>query len=84
LFIRFNQKTLKIVNFVKAANMKHVTLKVTDSKFKAFIEFVKTLDYVKIDSGENLADLEKGLKEVKQIQDGKLKSRPVQDLLNEL
>ena len=68
----------------KAAKMKQVTLKVTDSKFKAFIEFVKTLDYVKIESGENLADLEKGLKEVKQIQDGKLKSRPVQDLLNEL
>ncbi|WOK04567.1 hypothetical protein RT717_15910 [Imperialibacter roseus] len=64
--------------------MKEITLKINDSKFKTFVEFVKTLDYVRIENNKNLEDLEKGLLELKQIQDGKLKSRPVEDLLNEL
>ncbi len=68
----------------KLAAMKEIKLKINDSKFKTFVEFVKTLDYVRIENNKNLEDLEKGLLELKQIQDGKLKSRPVEDLLNEL
>ncbi|ELR68343.1 hypothetical protein C900_00514 [Fulvivirga imtechensis AK7] len=34
--------------------MKQITLNIADNKFKAFLEFIKTLDYVKVkDEGDS-------------------------------
>lgn len=68
--------------------MKQVTLHIEDSKFGTLVEFLKTLDYVKMEGlgkeSEVLKSIEKGMQEVKLVEEGKLKSRPVEDFLNEL
>lgn len=66
--------------------MKQVTLKVADSKFNAFLEFIKTLDYVKIeDSGEQaLEELQNSLRQVKLMKEGKLPKQSAKDFLDEL
>lgn len=54
--------------------MKEVTLHIEESKVKAFLEFIKTLDYVKLESPEKKAieELKSSLKQVKHIKEGKL------------
>lgn len=85
-----NRLTSIVINTVELIEqgMKQVTLHIEDSKFGTFIEFLKTLDYVKVESqgkeAEILKSIEKGLQEVKLIEEGKLKSRPVEDFLSEL
>jgi len=69
--------------------MRQVTLNIADSKFEAFLEFIKTLDYVKVeedgDSEEEIvANLKQGFKEMKLYKEGKLKGTPLNDFLNEL
>jgi predicted RNA-binding protein Jag len=66
--------------------MKQVTLNIADSKFKAFLEFIKTLDYVKVEDIEEkaLAELQSSLKQVKLMQEGKLSKQTAKDFLNEL
>lgn len=66
--------------------MKQVTLKVADSKFNAFLEFIKTLDYVKIeDSGEKaMEELQHSLMQVKLMKEGKLPKQSAKDFLDEL
>ncbi len=66
--------------------MKQITLNIADSKFKAFIEFIKTLDYVRVENEEEKAikELESSLKQVKLMKEGKLPKQPAQDFLNEL
>ena len=66
--------------------MKQVTLNIADSKFKAFLEFIKTLDYVKVEDLEEkaLEELQSSLNQVKLMQEGKLPKQSVQDFLNEL
>lgn len=69
--------------------MKQLTLNITDNKFKAFLEFIKTLDYVQVDddgdSKEAILDnIKKGLEEVKQAKQGTLKTTSAKDFLNEL
>lgn len=36
--------------------MKQITLNIEDSKFKAFIDFIKTLDYVSVSREETLPE----------------------------
>lgn len=66
--------------------MKQVTLNIADSKFKAFLEFIKTLDYVKVEDeeGKALEELQSSLKQVKLMQEGKLPKQSAQDFLNEI
>lgn len=70
--------------------MKHITLKIKDSKFQFFMELIKNFDFVQVQEydeptkEEILANIRKGLEEVKLIEEGKLKSRPAKDLLDEL
>lgn len=66
--------------------MKQVTLNIADSKFQAFLEFIKTLDYVKVENEEETAiqELQSSLKQVKLMQEGKLPKQSAQDFLNEL
>lgn len=66
--------------------MKQVTLNIADNKFQAFLEFIKTLDYVKVEDTEGIAiqELQSSLKQVKLMQEGKLPKQSAQDFLNEL
>ena len=66
--------------------MKQLTINIVDSKFKAFLEFIKTLDYVEIPEVDkkSLAELQNSLRQVKMMQDGKMEKQSAEDLLNEL
>lgn len=66
--------------------MKQLTLNIADSKFNTFLEFIKTLEYVKVESDEDkaLAELQSSLKQVKLMKEGKLPKQSAQDFLNEL
>lgn len=66
--------------------MKQLVLTIDDNKFQAFLEFIKTLDYVKVeDKKENaLQELQSSLNQVKLMQEGKLPKQSANDFLNEL
>ena len=66
--------------------MKQVTLNIADNKFKTFLEFIKTLDYVRIEGSEEKAldELQNSLKQVKLMQEGKLPKQSAKDFFNEL
>ncbi|WP_209332751.1 hypothetical protein [Lunatimonas salinarum] len=66
--------------------MKQLTLSVADSKFEAFLEFIKALDYVKVEDAEEkaLEELQSSLDQVKLMQEGKLPKQSASDFLNEL
>jgi hypothetical protein len=66
--------------------MKQLTLNIADSKFKDFLEFIKTLDYVKVEDEEQTAtkELQNSLKQLKLMKDGKLLKQSATDFLNEL
>jgi hypothetical protein len=66
--------------------MKQLTLNISDSKFEAFLGFIKTLDYVKVEDGEEkaLEELQSSLSQVKLMQEGKLPKQLAKDFVNEL
>lgn len=68
--------------------MKQITLNIPDNKYPFFLELIQNLEFVKVQeessSEEVLRGIEQGLKEVKLVEEGNLKSRPVKDFLNEL
>jgi hypothetical protein len=66
--------------------MKQLTLNIVESKFQAFLEFIKTLDYVEIPEADKkaLAELQQSLNEVKLMQEGKIEKQSAEDFLNEL
>lgn len=65
--------------------MKEVTLTIEENKFDTFIEFVKTLNYVKVAKDEfTIRDFQRSLKEVNLMQSGKLPKKSIEKLLNEL
>jgi hypothetical protein len=70
--------------------MKQITLNIKDSKFKFFLELIKNFDFVQVEENEGdakeaiLANIKQGLEEVKLVQEGKMKSRPAKELLDEL
>jgi hypothetical protein len=69
--------------------MQEVRLKIADSKFQFFMELIKSFDFVQIDNdGDSkkyiLNNIKKGLEEVKLAKQGKLKTTPAKDFLNEL
>ena len=75
----------------QAIIMKQVTLNIPDKKYPSFMKMIKGLDYVKeveADDELNKEDVLKGIKqafkEVKQIKAGKLKPKPINELLDEL
>ncbi len=58
--------------------MKQITLNIEESKFKAFLSFIKTLDYVSVSTEESeisLAQREEVLKRMKLMEEGKMTSR---------
>lgn len=65
--------------------MKQITLNIADSKFAAFVEFIKTLDYVKVQEDDNdLNALQESLHQVKLIKEGKLPKTSIKEFLDEL
>lgn len=66
--------------------MKQLTLNIVESKFQAFLEFIKTLDYVEIPEVDKKAldELQQSLNQVKQMQEGKIEKQSAEDFLNEL
>lgn len=66
--------------------MKQITLNIPDNKFKTFVDFIQTLDYVKIQEvdHEALVGLENSLKEVKAMKDGKIEKKRFKDLIDEI
>ena len=66
--------------------MKQLTLNIVESKFQAFLEFIKTLDYVEIPEADKkaLGELQQSLDQVKQMKEGKIEKQSAEDFLNEL
>jgi hypothetical protein len=72
--------------------MKEVVVQVSDKKYEIFIELMKSLSFVKnvkaVDDEptkeEILDGIKQAVKEVNLIKQGKLKGRPIQDVLDEL
>ena len=54
-------------------NMKQLTINIADNKFEVFLEFIKTLDYVKVEDGEEkaLEELQSSLMQVKLMKEGR-------------
>ncbi len=63
--------------------MKQLTLNISDNKFHAFWEFIKTLNYVKIQEPDkkSLAELQSNLNQVKMMQEGKIEKQTANDFL---
>jgi len=66
--------------------MKQLTLYINESKFQAFLEFIKTLDYVEVPEADkkSLTELQKSLNQVKMMQEGKIEKQSANEFLNEL
>jgi hypothetical protein len=68
--------------------MQEVRLKIPDNRFQFFMELVRSFDFVQIEEGDSnksiLSNIKKGLEEVKLSKQGKLKTTPAKDFLNEL
>lgn len=70
-----------------------VTLDINDSKAAAFLNFVKSLDFIHIQSKEDyqeptkqeiLDSIKQGMKEVQLHKEGKIKLQSARDFLNEV
>ena len=65
-----------------------LTLDVKENKVEFLLELLKNFSFVKVDKknskNEILKSIEQGLKEVKLVEQGKLKSRSAKSFLNEL
>lgn len=70
-----------------------VTLDINDSKAAAFLNFIKSLDFVRIQTQEDyeeptkqeiLDSIKLGIKEVQLHQEGKIELQPARDFLHEL
>ncbi|MDP2114339.1 MAG: hypothetical protein Q8K69_09810 [Bacteroidota bacterium] len=65
--------------------MKQLTLNIDDNKFRTFLEFVKTLDYVEVQETDNsYTELQNSLNQVKMMQEGKIKKQSGNEFFNEL
>jgi hypothetical protein len=66
--------------------MKQLTLNISDNKFKTFLEFIKTLDYVEVPEVDKkaLKELQGSLNQVKLMQEGKIEKQSAEDFLNDL
>jgi hypothetical protein len=70
--------------------VRQITINIPDNKYSFFLELVKNLGLEKVKeepveaSQEALKGLEQGFREVKLIQEGKMKSTPLREFLDEL
>ncbi len=64
--------------------MKEVLLSIEDSKYDAFINFVKTLDFVKVSEDVTLEGIKKSLEEAKSMESEELSKKSVKKFLKGL
>lgn len=73
--------------------MAYLKLHIKDSKLNFFLELLRNLDFVSIETKETNEDdsieeiktnLQQSFREMKQIERGELKAKPAKDFLNEL
>ena len=76
--------------------MKQVTLNIPENQFSFFMKLVRSLNFVEVAEPTNLEDqlspaqretwqnIKTGFEELKEVEQGKRKARPVQALLDEL
>jgi hypothetical protein len=68
--------------------MKQLTLNIADDKVQFFLELIKNFDFIDMEEGDNdlalIENISKGIKDAKEIEEGKLKTRSAQKLLDEL
>jgi len=77
--------------------MKQITIKVPENKFSFFMKLMQSLNFVKVvEPAPSLEDqltpgqmetwknIKQGFIELKLMEEGKIKSRPIQELLDEL
>ena len=78
--------------------MEQITLNIPDTKVSLFIQMISDLDFVKIKERKKVsledeltpaqkkawAIIKEGFEEMKMVEAGKIKARPIQDLLDEL
>ncbi|WP_209332821.1 hypothetical protein [Lunatimonas salinarum] len=70
--------------------MRKITINIPDNKYAFFLELVKNLGLEKVKDEavdteqQALEGLEQGLREVKLIQEGKIKGTPLKEFLDEL
>ena len=70
--------------------MKQLTLKIENSKYHFFLELLKNLDFVQIetieeDSKEEIfKNIKEGVKDLKKYKEGKLETTLAKDFINEL
>ena len=78
-------------------NMKQITVKIPENKFSFFMKLMESLNFVKVvEPAQSLEDqlspeqkktwatIKQGFIELKLEEEGKIKFRPVEELLNEL
>lgn len=77
--------------------MKQVVINIPENKFSFFMKLMKSLNFVKlVESPQSLEEqltteqkeiwdnVKQGFEELKLVEEGKLKTRPLQELINEL
>ena len=76
--------------------MRQITIQIPDNRYSFFLELMKSFDFVSLKSGEVVAtdssdtdeeilnNIQQGVEELKLINQGKLKTRPARELIDEL
>jgi hypothetical protein len=77
--------------------MKQVIINIPENKFSFFMKLMKSLNFVKVvepaqtseeqltsEQKETWSNVKQGFVELKMAEEGKLKFRPIQELINEL
>jgi hypothetical protein len=66
-----------------------ILIDIPDNKALAFLDVIRSISYVKAKEltdtkAELMADIKEAVEELKLVKKGELKTRPIEDLLNEL
>jgi hypothetical protein len=66
--------------------MKQLTLNIIESKYQAFLDFIRTLDYVEIPEvdNESLDELQRSFKQVQKMKNGEIEKQTAEDFLDGL
>ncbi len=66
--------------------MKQLTLNISESKYQAFLDLIRTLDYVEIPEvdNESMDELQNSFNEVQQMKNGEIEKQTAEDFLNGL
>jgi hypothetical protein len=66
--------------------MKQLTLNIIESKYQAFLDLIRTLDYVEVPEvdNESMDELQNSFNEVQQMKNGEIEKQTAEDFLNGL